>query len=437
VHVALPAASWPTSRRGRLRRRASRCPRLCRPLLTRGNVSPHARPSNFVRTRRSPAWGRRATKGNNGELETKTTPSGTTQYLYNELGHLRSVSLPDGRVIEYKHDAMGRRIAKLVNGVTVAGWLYFDGLRPAAQVAADGSVTAVYVYSAGSNLPDYIVEPNGGRFRIVTDHLGSVRLVVNAATGAVVQRMGHDEFGRVLVDTNPGSQPFGFAGGLWDPDTGLVRFGARDYDPETGRWTAKDPIDFASRDTNLYAYVGNEPINRIDPTGLVELWPTSGPGGFLGPLTDMAGRPIGWRAPPTAAGAGAAASLGAAVVAGAAGYGIGSLIDYAFPWIGDYWADKFMGDPASQQSPFSAAPKAPGCPGKGEGYTPPKNWNERLVPNPNSGGRGPKGYPDDKGRVWIPTGPTGHGGPPRVSHKDLTVRRGSRALRCQRHPSRH
>jgi len=50
---------------------------------------------------------------------------------------------------------------------------------------------------------------------------------------------------KVLSDTSPKFQPFGFAGGLYDPDTGLVRFGARDYDAAAGRWTAKDPSRFA------------------------------------------------------------------------------------------------------------------------------------------------------------------------------------------------
>ncbi|WP_437755656.1 RHS repeat-associated core domain-containing protein [Sorangium sp. So ce1389] len=94
--------------------------------------------------------------------------------------------------------------------------------------------------------------------------------MVNSATGAVAQRMDFDEFGRVLVDTSPGFTPFGFAGGLYDRDTGLVRFGARDYDPETGRWTSKDPILFWAGDANVYAYVGNDPINRNDPSGLLE-----------------------------------------------------------------------------------------------------------------------------------------------------------------------
>ncbi|MGH8490627.1 MAG: RHS repeat-associated core domain-containing protein [Gammaproteobacteria bacterium] len=79
--------------------------------------------------------------------------------------------------------------------------------------------------------------------------------------------MDYDEWGRVTLDTNPGFHPFGFAGGLYDRDTGLVRFGARDYDPETGRWTAKDPIRFAGGDTNLYGYVLNDPVNAIDPSG--------------------------------------------------------------------------------------------------------------------------------------------------------------------------
>jgi RHS repeat-associated protein len=71
-----------------------------------------------------------------------------------------------------------------------------------------------------------------------------------------------------LNDTNPGFQPFGFAGGLLDRDTQLVRFGARDYDPTTGRWTSKDPLVFAANDTNLYGYVQSDPVNRIDPAGL-------------------------------------------------------------------------------------------------------------------------------------------------------------------------
>ncbi len=100
----------------------------------------------------------------------------------------------------------------------------------------------------------------GGTYRLVKDHRGSVRLVTNASTGAIVQELTYDAWGRVLADTNPGFQPFGFAGGLYDPATGLVRFGVRDYDAEIGRWTAKDPVRFNQPDgPNFYGYLHGDP----------------------------------------------------------------------------------------------------------------------------------------------------------------------------------
>jgi RHS repeat-associated protein len=55
---------------------------------------------------------------------------------------------------------------------------------------------------------------------------------------------------------------------LYDRDTKLVRFGARDYNPSIGRWAVKDPIHFGGNDTNLYQYAAGDPINQFDPTGL-------------------------------------------------------------------------------------------------------------------------------------------------------------------------
>jgi RHS repeat-associated protein len=91
--------------------------------------------------------------------------------------------------------------------------------------------------------------------------------VVSVSSGDVAQQLDYDEFGGVLVDTNPGFQPFGFAGGLYDHQTGLLRFGVRDYDPVIGRFTTREPVVFAGGETNLYAYSAAEPINRIDPLG--------------------------------------------------------------------------------------------------------------------------------------------------------------------------
>lgn len=108
---------------------------------------------------------------------------------------------------------------------------------------------------------------DGRTYRLVHDHLGSIRRVVDTATGEVVQAFDFDAYGRVLRDTNPGFQPFGYAAGHYDPQTGLVRYGARDYDAAIGRWLAKDPSLIAGGDTNLYAYVDGDPIGYVDPDG--------------------------------------------------------------------------------------------------------------------------------------------------------------------------
>jgi hypothetical protein len=74
----------------------------------------------------------------------------------------------------------------------------------------------------------------GVTYALIADLRGSVRLVVNAATGAVAQRIDYGPFGEVIADTAPGFQPFGFAGGLYDPDTGLVRLGRATMAPPIG-----------------------------------------------------------------------------------------------------------------------------------------------------------------------------------------------------------
>jgi RHS repeat-associated protein len=120
------------------------------------------------------------------------------------------------------------------------------------------------------NIPQYMVK-GGVTYRIISDHLGSPRLVIDTSTNTIAQRMDYDEFGNVILDTNPGFQPFGFAGGIYDQHTRLTRFGARDYDAETGRWTAKDPVTFRGKDVNLYGYVFSDPINAVDLLGLFPL----------------------------------------------------------------------------------------------------------------------------------------------------------------------
>ncbi|HEY3354144.1 MAG TPA: RHS repeat-associated core domain-containing protein [Polyangia bacterium] len=207
----------------------------------------------------------------NGELQTKTVGSEDWTYSYDLDGALLSaVQRTNGLEtlrIEYVVDGQGRRVGRKVGGSLQKVFVYRDGLRPVAELNGTGALASLFVYGSGGNVPAYMVK-GSDTYRLVTDHLGSVRLVIKADNGVVAQRLDYDAFGEVTNDTAPGFQPFGFAGGLYDPDTKLVRFGARDYYPRVGRWTAKDPIGFGGGDTNLYGYVVGDPVNLVDPEGL-------------------------------------------------------------------------------------------------------------------------------------------------------------------------
>jgi RHS repeat-associated protein len=204
-----------------------------------------------------------------GNLVRSQRPGGTTGYRYDTLGRLFGVDLPDGRRVDYELDGLGRRVGIRIDGLLVGGFLYANELLPIAELDGSGAVVNRFVYSASGRVPEYLVR--GGRnYALVTDQLGSVRAVVDTVSGAIAQRIDYDAFGVVQADTAPGFQPFGFAGGLADPLTGLVHFGAREYDPLTGRFTTLDPLGFAGGDTNLYRYALGDPVNRIDPTGTGE-----------------------------------------------------------------------------------------------------------------------------------------------------------------------
>jgi RHS repeat-associated protein len=206
-----------------------------------------------------------------GELLTKTdmVSGDLTTYDYDELGNLLSVVLPNNSVVEYEIDALNRRVGRKFDGQVTHRWIYRDQLNPVAELDADGNLVALFIYGTRSHVPDGMIK-NGVRYLFVTDQIGSVRFVVNAETGAVVQQIDYDAWGNVMMEQGAGFQPFGFAGGLYDGLTTLVRFGARDYDPEVGRWTARDPLLFDGGQANLYVYVGADPVNRIDPPGTGE-----------------------------------------------------------------------------------------------------------------------------------------------------------------------
>ncbi|MGE4292534.1 MAG: RHS repeat-associated core domain-containing protein [Desulfovibrio sp.] len=206
----------------------------------------------------------------------KVTPQGETRYHYAPDYRLLAVELPDGRVVEYGHDDQGLRNAKYVNGRLTEQFRWYDRAHLAAWSHVDvaggqwwevvygrdgrpmGLVTQDQVHSQGQH----------AEILLHTDQIGCVR-VVEFPTEGMVKEILYDAFGNVVRDGNPYLRtPLGFAGGLHDWDTGLIRFGWRDYDPDTGRFTAKDPIGAAGGDSDWYGYCLDDPINGRDPRGL-------------------------------------------------------------------------------------------------------------------------------------------------------------------------
>ncbi len=125
----------------------------------------------------------------------------------------------------------------------------------------------------GVNCPNRLQHPANTRSYVI-DGLGHVRVLVNPQ-GAPTDVYHYDSWGNPIpTGTETTRQPFRWNGAYgyeYVPFTGLYHVGAREYDPRTGRWLQRDPIDAASGDPNLYRYCLNDPVNLADPSGL-DLW---------------------------------------------------------------------------------------------------------------------------------------------------------------------
>ncbi len=209
------------------------------------------------------------TYDDDGYLSAKSSPQGTATYRYGSKGELREVTLEDGSVITYLHNANNQRVAKKVNGEITEKYLWLNLTTLLATYDGNDNLMTRYYY-ANDRVP-YKMTHKGETYYLSYDHLGSLR-AVTTPKGHKVKTIAYDTFGTILSDTNQSLHVgFGFAGGLYDEDTKLTRFGYRDYDAQTGKWTAKDPIGFQGGDTNLYGYVLGDPVNFVDPEGLVGL----------------------------------------------------------------------------------------------------------------------------------------------------------------------
>ena len=193
---------------------------------------------------------------------------GGDSFTYSARGELLSADI-GGTTVTYGYDGIGRRVSRTVSGQTYQ-YLYGNPYDPY-QITAirdPANLLTTFYYDASGLL--YALNQNGTWYYVSTDQVGTPHVVTDAG-GAAVKSISTDSYGNVVA--TGGTTPtfdlqIGFAGGLADSLTGLVRFGLRDYDPQTGRWTAKDLQMLTGGDTNLYRYVLNDPVNAVDPTGL-------------------------------------------------------------------------------------------------------------------------------------------------------------------------
>ncbi|HPZ42770.1 MAG TPA: S-layer homology domain-containing protein [Bacillota bacterium] len=201
------------------------------------------------------------------------TQRGGDVFEYTAMGELYRATLQDGLEVTYAYDGLGRRVGRSVVASTYEApvseyYLYGNPDYPFQVTAVRDNTGAVsqYYYDESNFL--YAIKQGADWYYVATDHQGTPRVVTDAG-GQVVKVMEYDSYGNLTYDSNPAFKlAIGYAGGIADPDTGLVHFGLRDYDPAAGRWTARDPILFNGQQGNLYVYVNNNPVNLRDPFGL-------------------------------------------------------------------------------------------------------------------------------------------------------------------------
>ncbi|HEU4840799.1 MAG TPA: RHS repeat-associated core domain-containing protein, partial [Ilumatobacteraceae bacterium] len=191
---------------------------------------------------------------------------GADQFDYSARGELLTATV-GGTTVSYRYDALGRRVAR-VQGNQTTQYLYGDPANPVRVTATRSAAGVLTTYYYDDEGMLYAFERSGSRVFVGTDQVGTPRVVTNSA-GVVQTVRAYDAFGHLLSESQPTFDlPIGYAGGLEDRVTGLVRFGFRDLDTITGRWTARDPALYDGGQANLYTYVAGDPVALRDPLGL-------------------------------------------------------------------------------------------------------------------------------------------------------------------------
>jgi RHS repeat-associated protein len=194
---------------------------------------------------------------------TATTPSsGTTHtYHYNQANEMTSVAPSTGPATSYIYDGTGL-LQSETTGTTTAAYTW-DPQSSLPLLLTDG--TNDYLYGPGSTPIEQIATSGGATSYLLADEIGSVRGITNSS-GSITGSASYDPWGNVTGTSGSATTPFGFAGGYSDAASGFDYFRARWYDAGTGQFTSLDPK--VATTLSAYSYVGNDPLNGTDPTGM-------------------------------------------------------------------------------------------------------------------------------------------------------------------------